>query len=1314
MSKILETKFGFLKHFFLGMFFLLGCYFAVLGEPFSATAVLISFAVSAAVTAATAGLTYLLTPRPKPVDKNKLQGEIQISSIGEDIFINEIYGARGADGKGGIKTGVNFFYIADIRGNVSSQSSSGGGGKGGKKPETKEHHYYTDLACLVALGRTRILEIRAGTDVLYRNYPKPTSAQGTHYQCEAGTLGGGATIESNSLFASGQAVKLPANGTITRIITGDGQNHAFYFQYLTATDKSLNITINGQAHTIALPKTYGRVESVMLIGSTNVGNTTIFIHSPANDNNLLWLDEIIVGENFVSQTEVTRFSGISGIKNENYLNPFPTYNYLTLRDPLSDDYRAADEYNYQVNQDNLGSSDVQLPAGCTLRIYEGTADQLPDPTLQAYFETKYGAGSTPAFRHRSYFVLDNFEITKYGQVPNITVIAESIDHQTLGAMYAHRAARAGLETTEFDFSDFDNIPLRGYAITSRQAPRSEMEVLNRIFDIDVYESPDGKVVGTVPTDNVLVQIPFNHLDVSEEKPAQDAKPIGIKTVIRNEYEIAKRFDFSYFNPTKDFEIGTAYASREVTVSERRENLESSLVLTDEEAQKITDRIFQQLWAEKDAEEFSTFYRYGWLKPTDLIEVVSLEGSVNRVRIKQRNGNIPGKLDFIGVSRNIAEPSPRIFLEPTNKALAYPWLNVPAHIIGTIIDMTILRSTETVSGFYAACAMTDQAYSFKGASLVWEREGIWESLQTFNAQAIMGRTITGGGGILADVPSGWNPNLWDTTSTVTFDLFFGEVETRTDAEVLEKFNTLIVGEEVIAFQTATRVNGYPNRWTVSRLRRRLGNTFANGHISGERVVLLNSAVKFIPLDLSEFGKTRSYKFLSAGQELGSAAGFAFTWDGNTNPQASKKDKGRDTSVVPQTAISAKVESVLVIGDHLDILLNISLNFLYDLSNNLIHNNTDSVDSVQVEVFNQFGESVQIFNPGAIGTSGGQFVCKFPRKYADVEAEPLQAYFKITVSNFFGSSFPVYLRGTTVTTSVPALRLRSQTPLEAYGIAISDNQIQVFHQFSGNVQILSRKVGEPNWVGTGWLSGSPSVLNNLSEINQYDIAVRSEANPNNWSNIFRIATKQQGTNAPTYPAPTGQNGTALSTSVLEFTCIAAANVATDVWVDDGVTDVYVTTLSAVAVGGLITFQITGLAANTTRGVRFQHNFGGGNYSTFTTKVTRTTNPNPPSEETPVIDSAYWDESVAKVIASFTPRMGSGDFIVQRKFGFGGSWNDITSSPVASTATTFDNLVFQAATAQLVTYRMKRAGSSLASPWSAEYEVWVPAFDGRGEFY
>jgi hypothetical protein len=236
--------------------------------------------------------------------------------------------------------------------------------------------------------------------------------------------------------------------------------------------------------------------------------------------------------------------------------------------------------------------------------------------------------------------------------------------------------------------------------------------------------------------------------------------------------------------------------------------------------------------------------------------------------------------YRGVSRDAVEYPPRLFVVANTNPAIDP-VSPPAPLVGTFIDLALFDE-QANPGFYVAAAATDPHYMWAGASLY--RLGAtseWEALTGIPIQAVMGRTIAGASGLLGDVPGGWAAGDWDNTNTVTIDLYNGELESLTDAQVLDdKRNFLVVGDEVIQFGTATLVGGFPNRWTVSHLQRQLSGTASTGHASQERAVLYTGAWRYVEQDPNIGGTTRTYKFVGAGGDINTASSVDFNWQGRT--------------------------------------------------------------------------------------------------------------------------------------------------------------------------------------------------------------------------------------------------------------------------------------------------------------------------------------------------------------------------------------------------------------------------------------------------
>lgn len=93
------------------------------------------------------------------------------------------------------------------------------------------------------------------------------------------------------------------------------------------------------------------------------------------------------------------------------------------------DATGAEEKLYPLGEDyDLESS---------LRIYLGTADQEPDPDMEAYIEARDGPGTCPAYRGVSYIYFENVPLEMLGnRFPNVTVLARTATPGAFEGWYA--------------------------------------------------------------------------------------------------------------------------------------------------------------------------------------------------------------------------------------------------------------------------------------------------------------------------------------------------------------------------------------------------------------------------------------------------------------------------------------------------------------------------------------------------------------------------------------------------------------------------------------------------------------------------------------------------------------------------------------------------------------------------------------------------------------------------------------------------------------------------------------------------------------
>ena len=103
-----------------------------------------------------------------------------------------------------------------------------------------------------------------------------------------------------------------------------------------------------------------------------------------------------------------------------------------------------------------------------------------------------------------------------------------------------------------------------------------------------------------------------------------------------------------------------------------------------------------------------------------------------------------------------------------------------------------------------------------------------------------------------------------------------------ADMLTGANLALVGSMVFNFATATQVAGFPNRWTLTTLL--TGQRETNEHTAdvaaGDRFILINEAVKFVPMEIEDKNVEYDYRAVTAGQSLDDAATIPAVWTGNS--------------------------------------------------------------------------------------------------------------------------------------------------------------------------------------------------------------------------------------------------------------------------------------------------------------------------------------------------------------------------------------------------------------------------------------------------
>lgn len=284
------------------------------------------------------------------------------------------------------------------------------------------------------------------------------------------------------------------------------------------------------------------------------------------------------------------------------------------------------------------------------------------------------------------------------------------------------------------------------------------------------------------------------------------------------------------------------------------NIQLPLVLTDDEAAQIADRMLYQAWVQRETYEIRLPIKYLYLDPGDVIST-TVNGRSYTMRIETIDFAVPGILTF-----KCKAEDPAVYSSTAVGSAGIPTEQNFGLVSDTklvLMDIPPLRSSDTSSPvFYAAAT---------GYSSTWRAAVLYKSYDEGQTYAgleslLTPATIGSANGTLAD----GNIYTWDMQNTLNISLIYGTLSSDTEANILAGLNSLLVGSEIIQFLNAT-LEGDGSYTVSGLLRGRLGTDWATGlHTTGETVTKLETS-SLLKLDIptTDLNTEYPYKGVTTG-------------------------------------------------------------------------------------------------------------------------------------------------------------------------------------------------------------------------------------------------------------------------------------------------------------------------------------------------------------------------------------------------------------------------------------------------------------------
>lgn len=509
------------------------------------------------------------------------------------------------------------------------------------------------------------------------------------------------------------------------------------------------------------------------------------------------------------------------------------------------------------DRDGTGSPPVEKSVFAAMRFYEGTGSQMPDPTIEAY----QGVGNAPAYRHTSYFVLEDLQLADFGnRLPNLEVLLEADEEITLTEVVLDLCRRGGLDPNSVSTAALPAAFIEGYAIAGSSRGVDALQPLALVYGFDAADQGGNlRCVRRGRSPQAALTLD----DMGAYEGFDSAIPEPIRFDLMPVTSLPREAVLTYSDPDRDHQRAAQPSRRQFGYAENNLSTEVAVVIDANTARRTADRMLFEAWTARRSAAWTTSARWRSAKAGDSYIVPGPEGPL-AMRLTRLLRGANGVLEWetrqddaviyqsgaVGV----------IAAVPVQKVVGIPVVEI------ILLDLPLLLDDDNnrAEGFYWGMVANGDGWRGAGAERAVTLSDPFGEFDTQGSELTAGVGTTS----LTAIPGGYDSATdWDDTSTLTVRLRRADMtlDSLTDGEVLAGGNAAYIGPvdghggEVIQFANADlQPDG---SYILSRFRRgQKGTEFlATAHGTGQLFVMLEVG----PLRRSSFGLadlnlTRAYR------------------------------------------------------------------------------------------------------------------------------------------------------------------------------------------------------------------------------------------------------------------------------------------------------------------------------------------------------------------------------------------------------------------------------------------------------------------------
>lgn len=496
-------------------------------------------------------------------------------------------------------------------------------------------------------------------------------------------------------------------------------------------------------------------------------------------------------------------------------------------------------------------------------VYNGTQDQLPDPTIEASEQD----ADVPAFRGIAYVVVKGLILTDFGNSLPFRIegtVRRKTNH-TLEDVIDEVISLGGLDPNEIDASALSNVIVKGsYALTPATAS-AILENFILAYDI-VVQGDNGVQRFFLRSDAEDLVVPDEDL-AAHELGGDVERDFVVEDLDRS--SIPRAITVLYRDPEKRYQTSSQLVRRAATLSLRTQRVDLGVSMNDDEAHAVAGRL---LWLAE----------LGSRKVTVQLPPSYIGRAKESVRLNLNIAEQPIKILLSQVDRGDNGLVRCEGVREDERLLSQPLIaSTPGVVMGDSIQSRGFLPPPPTWGFFDNACLDDSHVEQPGfywwASVAGLEEiqstifGLYESIDDGDSYSLVGTSIESA--TTGTCSDGFNaaalPGFWDNASSIDVTLRNATIglESVTELQCLNGRNRGIFGNEVIGYQNAELIA--PGVYRLTKLLRGLQGTEAeiDKHFEGERFVSLsNPGVTFLELNSAALFTERLYKVVPLGGRL----------------------------------------------------------------------------------------------------------------------------------------------------------------------------------------------------------------------------------------------------------------------------------------------------------------------------------------------------------------------------------------------------------------------------------------------------------------